>query len=71
MERMFREEGTYSGHVTDRRKVAAGSRGQVAEQFLKARLPAPFTELIPLDKEGKGAAEGSRLTVSTELVNTV
>lgn len=52
------------------KKVAAGSRGQVSEQFLKARLPTLLlAELIPLDKEGKGAGAGSRLIVSTTPVN--
>lgn len=67
---MFTEEGTHKGHVTDtEEKRLQGSRGQVSEQLLKARLPTLFTELIPLDKEEKGPREGNRLIVSTKLLN--
>lgn len=67
--RMF-TEGTHKGHATDtEEKWLQGSRGQVSEQLLKARLPMLFTELIPLDKEGKGPREGNRLIVSTKLLN--
>lgn len=68
--RMFTEEGTHKGHGTDtEEKWLQGSRGQVSGQLLKARLPMLFTELIPLDKEGKGPREGNRLIVSTKLLN--
>ena len=43
-----------------RRKVAAGARGQVSEQWLKAKLPMLLTELIPLDKKGKEAGVGKQ-----------
>lgn len=35
-------------------KKTAGSIGQDSEQLLKARLPTLLTELIPLDRKGKG-----------------
>lgn len=50
-------------------KRLQGSRGQVSEPLLKARLPMLFTELIPPDKEEKGPREGNRLIVSTKLLN--
>lgn len=53
MERLFREEEP-TKDMWQAHKKAAGSIGQDSEQLLKARLPTLLTELIPLDRKGKG-----------------
>lgn len=42
-------------------RKAAGSRGQDSEQLLKARLPTLLTELILLDRKGKGPGQEADL----------
>ena len=69
MEECLQKKGPTKDMWQTEEKWLQGSRGQVSGQLLKARLPMLFTELIPLDKEGKGPREGNRLIVSTRLLN--
>ena len=69
MEECLQKKGPTKDMWQTEEKWLQGSRGQVSGQLLKARLPMLFTELIPLDKEGKGHREGNRLIVSTRLLN--
>lgn len=56
--------------MTDRKKWLLAQEARFQSNYLKPGCML-LTELIPLDKEGKGAGEGGRLIVSTTRVNTI
>lgn len=67
---MFREDRTCEGHMTDGKKWLLAQEARFQSNYLKLGCTL-LTELIPLDKEGRGAGEGGRLIVSTMRVNTL